>query len=180
MFNTYEELMETVEERRQDTLTLEVELDVKFSAEHEAAKVELKEAKAMKMLTGGQEFLGDQLAALEQRVADTKPPSRSVFIRYKKISLKDWALLMKKQGVGPIEQYESVLQDVFVGLYGVDPDAEGNEGVEPLTTDPRSVSSLNEKAVLSGGLLHSVVASFMAWQNSGGGVSIRPTRSGLV
>ena len=55
------------------------------------------------------------------------------------------------------------------------------EAPEPLTTDSLSVSSKGgSKSILPGGALHSVVQNFMAWQNSGGEVSIRPTKSGRV
>ena len=93
----------------------------------------------------------------------------------------------KSGGMDPIGQYERVLPKVFVGVYGQDPSPaeedkpEGWTPPEPLTTDARSVSSRDEElCLLPGGSLGSVINTFMAWQNSGGDVNIRPTRSGLV
>lgn len=176
MFNSYEELMQAVEDRRNDNLVLEVDLGGQFSQEHEDAKRELNQAKALKTITGNQEFLADNLATLEARVAETKPEARLVWISFKRLSLFQWAVLTKKQGLTPIDQFEQVLVDTFVGVYGQDPAA--GEDVQPLSTDPALLSSKSEKAILPGGALHSVVQAFMAWQNSGGEVSIRPTKSG--
>lgn len=185
MFNTLEELKAAVEERRKDILTLEVDLGGKYSQEHEDAKRALATAKGMQTLAGGGGFLANNLEELEQRVADTKPESNLVWIQYKKIPLDEWSLLIKdKTNMSATEQYEKVLIKVFVGLYGSDPvpdDADKGEGwvaPEPLSTDPRLVSSRGVDGILSGPLLPSVVAQFMAWQNSGGDVSIRPTKSG--
>ena len=63
-FNSYEELMQVVEERRADVLTLEVDMGAKYSPEYEAAKRELKQAEALKSLTGDQQFLNDNVEAL--------------------------------------------------------------------------------------------------------------------
>jgi hypothetical protein len=183
VFSSYEELMATVEERRKDTLTLEIDLGGRYSPEHEQAKAELAQAKAMKTVIGGQ-FLGDNTAELEQRVADTKPESRAVWIRFEKLDLNEWAALMKQTAVNPVDQYERVLAQTFVGVFGEDPNPdekpEGWVEPEPLTKDPLSVSSKGgSKSILPGGALHSVVQNFMAWQNSGGDVTIRPTKSGL-
>lgn len=175
-FNSYEDLMQAVEERRQDTLTLEVDMGGKYSQEHEDAKTELKQAKALKMLTGDQQFLsGANLDELEQRVADTRPEERNIWIRFNKLSLAEWAILIKKQGMTPLDQYETVLPKTFVGIYGEDPDL---DGVTPLSEDPALLSSKGGRGILPGGALHSVVQSFMTWQNSGGEVSIRPMKSG--
>lgn len=184
VFSSYEDLMAAVEERRKDLLTLEIDLGGKYSPEHEAAKAELAQAKAMKTVIGGGGFLGDNTAELEQRVADTRPPTRSVFIQFQKLDLNEWAALMKQAGASPIDQYERVLFKTFIGVFGEDPvkpeDAPDDwEAPKPLTTDSLSVSSKGgSKSILPGGALHSVVQNFMAWQNSGGEVSIRPTRSG--
>lgn len=187
MFNSYEELKAAVEERRKDILTLEVDLGGAYSQEHEDAKKELAQAKAMKSITGGAGFLGDNFAALEQRVAETKPDSNSVFIQYRKLDLAEWRALTKQGGLDAFDQYEKVLPKTFVGLYGQDPVEPDDlpegatwEAPKPLTTDGSSVSSKGINGILPGGALHSVVQSFMAWQNSGGDVSIRPTKSGLV
>jgi len=185
VFSSYEDLMAAVEERRKDLLTLEIDLGGKFSPEHEAAKAELAQAKAMKTVIGGGGFLGDNLAELEQRVADTRPETRSVWIQFQKLDLNEWAALMKQAGASPIDQYEKVLFKTFIGVFGEDPapeeEPEGWVAPEPLTTDSLSVSSKGgSKSILPGGALHSVVQNFMAWQNSGGEVSIRPTRSGRV
>ena len=187
VFSSYEELMAAVEERRKDVLTLEVDLGGKFSAEHEDAKKELMTAKAMKTVVGGG-FLGDNIAALEQRVADTRPEARTIWIQYEKLDLNEWSALVRKTGMTPIDQYETVLSKTFVGLFGEDPvrpedldELEDWTKPEPLTTDSLSVSSKGgAKSVLPGGALHSVVQAFMSWQNSGGDVTIRPTKSGLV
>lgn len=176
-FNSYEELMQAVEERRSDTLTLEVDLGAPYSQEYEDAKAELAQAKALKALAGGQEFLTDNLAKLEARVAELKPEGRPVWIRFKRLPLMEWAVLMKSNTLQPIDQYESVLAKTFVGVYGQDPE---EEGVEPLSTDPALLSSKGDKGILPGGVLQQVVQAFMSWQNSGGEVSIRPTKSGRV
>lgn len=189
VFNTYEELMGAVEERRAEILTLEVDLGSKYSPEYEAAKAELQQAKAMKMATGGG-FLGDPTAALEARVAELKPEARVVFIQYSKLPLGEWRTLLTGVGQNSIDQYEKVLPKTFIGVFGQDPvkpedwDTEhpGEEWVkpEPLITDARMVSSKVDTGILPGGSLASVVQNFIAWQNSGGDVTIRPTRSGLV
>jgi hypothetical protein len=182
-FNTYEELQAAVAERRLDTLTLEIDLGGAFSPEHEAAKQELAQAKAMKTLLGGQQFIGDtNLEALELRVAETKPESSSVWVRYRKLDLDTWSHLIKQPGLTPVDQYEKVLVQTFVGVWGVDPDTDLGDGVkpEPLSTDPALLSSKGQQGILPGGGLHSVVQAFMSWQNSGGDVNIRPTKSGLV
>jgi hypothetical protein len=189
MFSSYEELMAAVEERRKDILTLEVDLGTKYSPEYEAAKQELAQAKAMQTVIGGG-FLGDNISPLEQRVAELKPEPRAIWIQYEKLDLNEWASLMKQAGGNPLDQYERVLSKTFVGVFGQDPvqPDDWNETEngpwpkpEPLTKDSLSVSSKGgAKSVLPGGALASVVQSFMSWQNSGGDVTIRPTRSGLV
>ena len=182
-FNSYEELKAAVAKRRTELLTLEVDLGGAYSPEHEEAKRELQQAKAMKTVLGGQNFLGDNFEQLEERVAATRPEPNSIWIRFKKLDLGEWAQLVKQANLTPIDQYERVLPKTFVGVYGSDPDPEekpeGWEAPKPLTTDARSVSTRGgEEALLPGGALHSVVQNFMAWQNSGGDVTIRPTRSG--
>lgn len=190
VFSTYEELMAAVEERRKEILTLEVDLGSAYSPEYEAAKAELAQAKAMKMATGGG-FLGDNIGPLEARVASLKPEPRAVWVQYEKLDLDEWSSLLKTNIGGSIEQYERVLSKVFVGVFGQDPvkpedwdeTHEGEEWAkpEPLITSPLSVSSKGgAKAVLPGGALNSVIQNFMAWQNSGGDVTIRPTKSGRV
>jgi hypothetical protein len=186
VFSSIDDLMAAVEERRKDILTLEIDLGGKYSPEHEQAKAELAQAKAMKTVIGGG-FLGDNIGELEQRVADTRPESRSVWIQFSKLDLNEWAALMKQAGANPLDQYERVLSKTFIGVFGEDPapddedKPEGWEPPQPLTTDSLSVSSRGgSKSILPGGALHSVVQNFMSWQNSGGDVTIRPTRSGLV
>jgi len=187
MFNSLEELKAAVEDRRQSILTLEVDLGTQYSVEHEDAKTALAQAKAMQSITGGG-FLGSNLSELEQRVADTKPEPNSIWIQYRKLDLGEWAVIMKQVGGSPLDQYERVLPKTFVALYGQDPvkpedwDEEDGEWVapEPLSTDARLASSKGNDGVLPGGALSSVVQSFMAWQNSGGDVTIRPTKSGRV
>lgn len=187
-FNSYDELKAAVQKRRQELLTLEVDLGTGYSPEYEAAKAELAQAKAMKTVTGGGFLGGDPIAALEQRVAELKPEPNSIWIQFSKLDLGEWAALMKQAGGQPIDQYEKVLPKTFVGLFGTDPvkpedwDATHDEEwikPAPLITEAISVSSRGgDSAVLPGGALHSVVQNFMAWQNSSGDVSIRPTKSG--
>lgn len=175
MFNTYDELMQAVEERRKDTLTLAIDLGGKYSQEYEDAKTELAQAKGMKLLTDGQGFMNDNVQALEARVASLKPESRSVWVRFERLSLAEWALLVKQQNLTPYDQYERVLPKTFVGVYGQDPEG---EGVEPLSTDAELLSTRSEKGILHGGQLTKVLQTFLAWQNSSGEIQIRPTKSG--
>ena len=179
-FNSYEELQAAVEKRRKSVLTLEVDLGGAYSTEHEAAKKELATAQAMRTLTGAQGFLADNLAELEERVANTKPESNSVWVQYKQLDLGEWALLVKQTNLTPVDQYEKVLPKTFIGVYGQDPTEPADEPVLPLSTDASLLSSKGNAGILPGGALHQVVQAFMAWQNSGGDVSIRPTKSGLV
>lgn len=184
-FSSYEELKAAVQKRREEVLTLEVDLGTDYSPEYEQAKSELQQAKAMKLATGGG-FLGDNVGPLEQRVAELKPEPNAVWIQYRKLDLAEWAMLMKQTGGQPIEQYEKVLPKTFIGVYGEDPvkpeDApEDWVAPKPLSTDARLLSSKGgAEGILPGGALASVVQNFMAWQNSGGDVTIRPTKSGLV
>jgi hypothetical protein len=183
MFNSYEELKAAVEKRRADVLTLEVDLGNEYSQAHEDAKKELAQAKAMKTMMGGAGFLGDDLEALESRVAETKPEAHSVFIQYRRLELGEWAALVSQANLTPIDQYEKVLPKTFIGVYGTDPvapDDAGEEWVspEPLSTDGALLSTKGNQGILPGGALNSVVQNFMAWQNSGGDVTIRPTKSG--
>lgn len=184
MFNSYEELKAAVRQRREEILTLEVDLGSVYSQEHEDAKMALQQAKAMKTIVGGSGFLGDNLPELEQRVADTKPQANSIYLQYRKLDLEEWAALIKTVGSSPIEQYEKVLPKTFIALYGQDPDPEekpdGWVKPEPFSTSGAVASSRGNESVLPGPVLHSVVQSFMAWQNSGGDVTIRPTKSGLA
>jgi len=180
-FTSYEELQAAVALRRKDVLTLEIDLGGVYSPEHEDARKELQQAKAMKTVMGGQGFLGDNLEELEQRVAETKPEANCVWVRFRRLDLGAWALLVKQSNLTPVEQYEKVLPDTFIGVYGQDPsEADDTEVVEPLSTNGSLLSSKGVNGILPGGALHQVVQSFMAWQNSGGDVSIRPTKSGLV
>lgn len=184
MFNTYEELRAAVEERRKDILTIEVDLGTPFSQEYEDAKTELQQAKAMKTLAGGAEFLGDNIAALEARVAELKPVGQPIWIQFSRLSLEEWSMLTKQANLTPVDQYERVLPKTFIGVYGADPLAEDEDGkllhpgLEPLTTEASVMSSRHPDALLTGGAMHQLIQAFMAWQNSGGEVSIRPTRSG--
>lgn len=183
VFNTLEELKASVESRRASVLTIEIDMGAAYSPEHEDAKKKLALAEGMQALSGGQGFLADNLASLKQRVADTRPEHSSVWAQYRRIPLDEWALLIKTQGLTAEDQYERVLPKTFIAVYGQDPvDDDGNpvEGVEPLSTDASLMSSRSPNTILPGGGLSSVVTAFMAWQNSGGDVTIRPTRSGRV
>lgn len=172
MFNSYEELMETVNKRRSDLLTLEIDMGGTYSQEHEDAKKALAQAKALKSLTGDQQFLSDNVEALEAKVEETRPATKPIWVKYKRLPLMEWAALMKSQGMSAIDQYEKVLNKTFVGVFN-SPDA-----AEPLSDDPRLLSSVGEMSILSGGAMHAVVQAFMAWQNTGGEISIHPTKSG--
>lgn len=173
MFATYEELMAAVDNRRNDTLTLEIDMGGEFSPEYEEAKQELAQAKALRQLAG-QAFLADDLAALEAKVEKLKPKAKVVFARFSRLKVSEWALLVKQGSSNPVEQYEKVLPKTFVGLYGRYPE----EDAEPLATDFHLMSSESPNCILPGGALHKVVQAFIAWQNSSGDVSIRPTKSG--
>lgn len=174
MFNTYDELVAAVTERRKDQLVLEVDLGNVYSPEYEAAKEELKKAEALKLLAGGQGFLDDNTATLEAKVAELRPESQSVWLKFNRVPLNTWSLLMKTgANLTPLEQYAKLLPETFAGLYG------SEDATEPLTTDPAVVSP-TDSSILPGGTLYQVVGTFMAWQNSSGEVTIRPTRSGHV
>lgn len=173
MFNSYEELMQAVSDRRKDQLVLEVDLGAEYSQEHEEAKKALATAKGLKSLAGEQQFINDNIASLEQRVADTKPATKPVWIRYKRLDLMEWAALMKQQGISAMDQYEKVLNKTFIGVYNGP-----EEDSTLLSDDPRLLSSQGDQGILPGGAMHSVIQAFMTWQNSGGDVTIRPTKSG--
>lgn len=188
VFNNLDELKAAVEDRRQAVLTLEIDLGGTYSAEHERAKEELAKAEGMALLLqqGGGTFLNggeSQIDRLRQRVADTKPETPSIWVQFKKLDLEEWRNITKRVSLDQIEQYEQVLSKTFIGLFGEDPapeeKPEGWVPPEPLTTNPISVSSRGgAEALLPGGSLASVVQNFMVWQNSGGDVTIRPTKSG--
>lgn len=186
-FSSYEELAAAVEKRRAEILTLEVDLGSDYSPEYEQAKAELAQAKAMKLATGGG-FLGDNIAPLEARVAELKPDAHPVYLQFSKLDLGEWRTLLKQAGGDSIDQYEKVLSKTFKGVFGTDPvkpdnwdeTHDGEEWVkpEPLSTDAQLVSTKGDHGILPGGALSSVVQNFIAWQNSGGDVTIRPTKSG--
>lgn len=171
--NSYEELLSVVEGRQQDRLVLEVDLGTTYSQEYEDAKKELQQAKTLKTVTGEQQFLSDNIDQLRAKVEELKPDSLSVWLAYKRLDLKTWSLLAKKStNMTPFDQYEKVLEDTFLGIYN-DPEAEPEH---LLTDDYHTVSSESTKCLLSGSLVNSVVQSFMTWQNSGGNVTIHPTK----
>lgn len=174
MINSYEELMQAVNDRRSDQLVIEVDLGAQYSQAHEDAKKALATAKAMKTLAGQEpSFMSSNEDKLAREVENTRPPQKLVFLRYKRVEIMQWAVLMKKQGLNALDQYEEVLPNTFVGVYS------GPEDTDNLLTDDFNlVSSKGDKSILPGGALHQVVQSFMSWQNSGGEVTIRPTKSG--
>jgi len=180
MFNSLEDLKAAVEERRQAILTIEVDLGGAYSQEYEDAKTELAQAKAMKTVFQG--IGGTNIEELEDRVAALKPEPNSVWVQYRKLDLGEWALMLKSTGGGSIDQYEKVLPKTFIAVYGQDPDPEEKPeswvAPEPLSTDGALLSTKGNQGILPGGSLNSVVQSFMNWQNSGGDVTIRPTKSG--
>ena len=171
MINSYEELLAVADKRREETLTIEVDMGAVYSQPHEDAKRELKQAEALSKLSG-EGFLSDNIEKLKERVAETRPEANSVWLRFRRLDISTWALLMKQNMSGAVEQYEKLLPKVFIGVFN-DPEAE-----EALTTDYKVVSTSNPKSILPGGVLNAVIQNFMAWQNSGGEVSIHPTNSG--
>lgn len=173
-FNSYEELMAVVEDRRTDTLTLEVDISGGYSAEHEAAKKELMQAKALSALTAGQPFLSSNVEELEAKVEATRPPTKSVWLVFRRMPLNVWSSITKSSTTDPLEQFDKVVKDTLIGIYGQDPDT----GVEPLTTDHTLIQSNSSNSILPGGQLRNVINTFMSWQNSGGDVTIHPTKSG--
>lgn len=172
MFNSYEELQAAVEKRRNDELVLSIDMSTEYSPEHESAKAELKKAEAMKSIAGDQPFINDNIKTLEARVKKTQPAPNLVFVKYRRLALIEWAALVKAQNLTPIEQYEKVLKKTFVGVFASE-DAE-----EPLSDDHRLLSTKGDLGILPGGGMNSVVNAFMTWQNTGGSVAIRPTKSG--
>ena len=172
MFNSYEELMSAVEERRNDVLTLEIDMGGTYSQEHEDAKKELARSEALNTLAGGQEFLSDNLKKLKARVEETRPEQKLIYVKFKRLALMEWAVLMKSQGLTPIDQYEKVLNKTFIGVFA------SEDAAEPLSDDPRLLSTKSDMSILPGGAMHPVVSAFMSWQNSGGEVNIHPTKSG--
>lgn len=170
--NSYEELMAVVENRRKDTLVLEIDLGSEYSQEYEDAKKALKTAEGMAAIAG-KAFLNDNIDTLKARVAELKPEGAPVWLKYTRLGVIEWAALVKTGGeLDAIGQYEKVLKKTFVGIFNA-ADAE-----EALSDDPRLVSSKGDLGILTGGALQAVVQAFMAWQNSGGDVVIRPTKSG--
>lgn len=176
MINSYEELLEVAKKRREETLTIEVDMGAVYSQPHEDAKRELQKAEALQSLGGNTEFLSNNLEKLKQRVEETRPEPNLIWVRYRRLDLPTWSMLSKqaKANTSAIDQYEKVLEKVFVGIFN-DPDSQ-----EPLATDHNLVSTSNANSILPGGVLNSVINSFMQWQNSGGEVSIHPTSSGHV
>lgn len=172
MFSSYEELMQTVEERRKDTLTLEVDLGAEYSPEYEEAKKNLAQAEGLAKL-GETKFLSDNVDTMKAKADALKPHGKPVWIKFKRLDLMEWAVLVKSaSSMTVFEQYEKVLKKTFVGVYGTE-DAE-----VPLSDDHRLLSSKGTMGILPGGALQGVIQAFMSWQNSGGEVSIRPTKSG--
>lgn len=173
MFSNYEEMMRAVEQRRSDRLIIEVDLGSQYSQEYEDAKKELAKAEAMEMITGTKDtFLSSNKDALAARVEELRPVGQPVWIVYKRLPLMEWAVLMKQTNMNAVDQYESVLNKTFVGIYA-------DEDLQILLSDnPQLLSSQGELGILPGGALHPVVQNFMSWQNSRGEVSIHPTKSG--
>lgn len=173
MFNSYEELVNAVNERRQEELILEVDMANTYSAEHEEAKKALQVAEGLSQLTGKAEFLSDNMEALRTRVAETRPEAKPIWIRFRRMSLIEWAALTKDQSKTSFEQYETALPKAFIGVYAT-------EDKDHLLSDDYHLLSMNgDKGILPGGAeMQAVVRSFIQWQNAGGEVSIRPTKSG--
>lgn len=173
--NSYEELMQIVNARRDGQLCLEIDLGSEYSVEHEAAKAELQKAEVLKNLTGADtQFLSDNIDALREKVEATRPEPNVVFARFARIGDKELSILRKEGNRTPYQQYEFVLPKVFIGLFnGPDDDASLlGESPNLVSTEP------NVGSVLQGPAVQNVVQAFMSWQNNGGEVSISPTKSG--
>lgn len=172
MVESYEDLMNLVENRRNDHLIIEVSLGAPYSQEHEDAKAELQKAEAMRSIIGEEGFLSDDVSGLKKRVEDTKPEGESIWVKYKRLDLKLWTRLVSGLGaMKPIDQYVKVLPNTFEGVYS-SPEAEDGS----LISDKASlVDPTSNDCILSGNMVMSLVGAFMGWQNSGGDVSIRPT-----
>lgn len=165
--NSYEELLALVEERRQDTLTIAVDMGGEYSSEHEEAKQALQASKALRTLTGEDQFLSTSgLDSLQRQVDETRPPSVQIYIRFKKIPLSMWTALMSKNQTNALQQFHEILPETFLGIWG-DPDAEN-----PLTSDWTSVDPMNDKCILPGGSIVQIIQTFMNWQNSGSDVTV--------
>ena len=173
--NSYEELMEIVNARRDGQLCLEIDLGSEYSVEHEDAKAELQKAEVLKNLTGSDtQFLSDNLETLRERVEATRPTPNVVYARFSRIGDKELSVLRKEGNRTPYQQYEFVLQKVFLGLFNGPDDDASLLGDNPnlVSTEPGMGS------VLQGSAVQNVVQAFMNWQNNGGEVNISPTKSG--
>ena len=166
MFTTFEELKKAAAERRQDTLTLELDMSGEYCQEYEDAKTDLQASKLLSAATGV-EFMGD---TTPEQIAGMRPNSQPVWLKFKRLPVAKWSLLVKSaQQMDALAQYENILPEIFLGIWG-DPDAD-----QPLTTEPKHVGT-SKDSVLSGSQLVQVVQAVLKWQNSGGDVVVNPTR----
>ena len=104
-FSAYEELMAVVDERRKDTLTLEVDMDDTFSQAYEDAKEELQKAEAMEALMAASKqgaFMASNLDGLRAKVESLRPEPNLVWVRYESLSLSAWSALVKESQLTPI------------------------------------------------------------------------------
>ena len=166
MFTSFDELKKAVEERRQDTLTLELDMSGEYCQAYEDAKSDLQTAKLLKAATGV-EFMGD---TTPEQIDGMRPNSQPVWLKFRRLPVAKWSLLVKSaQQMDALAQYESILPEIFLGVWG-DPDAD-----QPLTTDPKHVGT-GKDSVLSGSQLVQVMQAVLKWQNSGGDVVVNPHR----
>lgn len=170
MINTYDELVAAVDADRKTTLTVEIPLGTPYSAEYEEAMAELSQAKAVRSLAGNQDFLSDSIPTLEERAESLKPKGEVVYARFRRIPLKVWCVLLKKNENDVVSQYTSTIKDSFIGLFS------SADSEEPITTDYRVVSADDEKSILSGGRLTELISAYLSWQGDGSGVVIHPKK----
>lgn len=171
--NSYDDLVNLVEKRRQETLTLDIDLGSNYSPEYEKAKEELEQAKVLQKLTGTQQFMNDNVVELENKVTRLKPEPNIIHVKFRRLGLARWTAIMKKPVGNAIDQFIKVLPETFIGIF-----TDLDEEAEPLSTDYKLVDPNDSKCVLPGGAIQPLIQSFMNWQNSGGEISFHPTKLG--
>ena len=163
MITSYEQLKGIIEERRQDILVLEVDISGAYSPEYEKAKQEVQQAQVISSLVGG-----DFLAPPKSQLDSLKPVGDPIWLKFRRLPLQAWKSLTKRGNINALDQYESILPDTFIGLYG---DPAG----EPLTTDYHHVGT-GDESLLTGSMLMQVMQAMLQWQNSGGEISVNPQK----
>lgn len=169
MINTFDELLERVEQGRNAVLTLELEVGAPYSKEYEDAKKQVEQARALELLAGDNKaFLGGSLDELVAKAEALKPKADIVELKFRKVSLNDWNKLLREPGEA-LEQYNTLAKKTFIGVF-----AEGGE--EPLSTDSALVRPESAKCIVPPGAISPLVQAFLEWQSSGGAVEVRPTK----